>query len=193
MNLRRRMILQSAAVALSVPTSCFAATPVCGAANLMGFGRAGKNLILQYAETYPARGRQDYLSFDNREVVGITHRVARESISLSREPNAGPLIVAAGLGRTAGALAYDVASEWIRDRRSPVHGVFVLPFRFEGRRRSDGLAQAARFVETFGTAHFIDNEDYFWRDGESLLDIYQRANAFASTRMMALVASGYRT
>ena len=66
-------------------------------------------------------------------------------------------------------------------------GLLVLPFEFEGHRRERGVAQAARFVRRFPDSLVIDNEWFLGSaDEERLLDVYERANAFAAAALAQL-------
>jgi cell division GTPase FtsZ len=189
MNSKRRSILNALAIALAGPATCMATATEQRAVNLVGFGGAGTRMVELFTVRHPNCVERDYIGVVDRERVGATEQVTLNVISAGSEPNAGPLIVVAGLGREGGELSYEFTRMWVESRRVEVRALFAYPLIFEGNRRTRGLEQAARFVRTFGSADALDNESVFLVDGDSLFDLYRRANAMAMPKLSRLVAA----
>ncbi len=191
MNPTRRGLLQwLSAIALLTPLASYGSVRGESApVSLVGFGGAGHRILRRLVELYPAAREVCRVDLVERRQVGGAVTYDREPLGLVTEgmPRERHVIVA-GLGYVPGGeSSFEFASTTPYGRRREVRGVLVLPFAFEGDHRDRGLAQAARFVRSFPDTTVIDNEWFLSRvDEERLVNVYERANAFAVAALAQL-------
>lgn len=188
MKLTRRAVLRwLPALALTTPLLSFGGVRGGGEpVSLVGFGGAGQHILRRLVELHP----------NSRELCYVETRVERGTATTFRtgavgpagESPPGPCVAVGRVGRGSGRAMFEFASVTGTPTRD-VRGVLVIPFAFEGSYRERGIELAIRFVRHFPDSLVIDNERFLGRvDDESLLDVCERANAFAAKALARMVA-----